>query len=167
MFFFIWQHQAIRGRLWEGINTILSTASTTSKHGRMRPFAFTISSTGVGETGLNTSGRGSDCHATLADFTLNENTCRYLSGKTKINLKGKAQEKTHQRTQEDNLQFSCILDDDGILWSVFQRDVDTWLFLSKNTVLLQWQCGQNTFSWLLEKQRVLSSFFSVTLAYQI
>lgn len=36
--------------------------------------------------------------------------------------------------ESKNLQFSCIKEDNGILWSAFNRDVHKWLFLQRGTV---------------------------------
>lgn len=100
---YFWQHQVIRGPLSENIITVVSTASTTSRGGQMRPSAFTISATGERETGLNISRRDSDCHVTWRSFPKTRTHGWCLCGKRKRILKGKAQEKTHQRNQEDNL----------------------------------------------------------------
>lgn len=52
----------------------------------------------------------------MAQLPRDENTWLMLVWKEEKDSPRKARETTHQRNQEDNLQFSCILDDDdGIL----------------------------------------------------
>lgn len=92
---FLWQHRTIRGTLSENINTIVSTASTTSRDGQRRPSVFTISATGEGETGLNISGRDSDCHVRWHSF--HETRTHACVERGKWFSKEKQKEKTHQR----------------------------------------------------------------------
>lgn len=84
----------------------------------MRPSLFISSASGEEETGLNIGRRDSDRCATWHSLPRQEYMDDACEESGNI-LKGKAQKKTHQRIQEDNLQFSYLLDDNGISCSAF------------------------------------------------
>lgn len=134
--FLLLQHQAIKGCSWEDINTGVSIASTTSKDGQTRPFAFTISATGEGETGQGTSS-SSDCDVTW-QFPPNYNTC----AKRKMMLKGKAQLKTHRR-KEDIVYFSAHFWWQWNLGKCLSKML-IWIIFSQWTIYFQLATGKGT-----------------------
>lgn len=104
----------------------------------------------------------------LADFTLNENTCADTCVE-----KGKqtSKEKHKRKLIKEPKRITCSFLAFCMTMESYEVSFEEMLisdFSYEGTLFYyNGNMDKKTFSWLLEKQRVLSSFFSVTLANQI